>query len=533
MPVTTSSSSSRSSKRARRGGAAAGAKGRTAANVQPAWTVVAIGLLLAAISASAIVFFYRHGFLLYYGDAASHINIARRIIDSRTPGWAQVGTAWLPLPHLLMVPFVASEFLWRTGLAGSMAGGLCFVVAGVFLFLAARRAFSDGAAAAAACLLFALNPNGLYLQAIPMTESVFAACLAGLLYFSVRFRDTQGWGALVGAGLAAAAGSLTRYEGWFLIPFATLYFLIAARKNRWATALAFGAVAALGPLYWLGHNLYYYKNALEFYNGSSSARAIQHGETYPGDHDWRKAELYVSAAIRLCLGQPLVIAGVAGAAIALLRRAVWPLILLALVPVFYVWSLHSGTVPIFVPHLWPTGAYYNTRYGIGALPLAAFAAAALVTIAPAGLRKVAAFILVLAAVMPWIAYPRMEGWTCWKESQVNSAARRAWTTEAVDYLRANYRAGEGILTTVGDAAAIYQKAGIPLRETLNECNGDAWNDLAAARDPIPTEKWAVAIAGDRVSQIIQRAGRSGPRYQVVKTIVVKGAPVVEIYHRQS
>ncbi|HVX65122.1 MAG TPA: hypothetical protein VHA11_00895, partial [Bryobacteraceae bacterium] len=64
--------------------------------------MVAVGLVLAALSAAAIAFFYSHGYLLYYGDATAHLNIARRVLDSRTPGWGQIGTVWLPLPHLLM-----------------------------------------------------------------------------------------------------------------------------------------------------------------------------------------------------------------------------------------------------------------------------------------------------------------------------------------------------------------------------------------------------------------------------------------------
>ena len=64
-------------------------------------------LALAAWSAAAVWFFYSRGWLLYYGDAEAHLNIARRIFDSQTPGYDQIGTAWLPLPHWLMLPFVA------------------------------------------------------------------------------------------------------------------------------------------------------------------------------------------------------------------------------------------------------------------------------------------------------------------------------------------------------------------------------------------------------------------------------------------
>jgi len=33
---------------------------------------------------------------LAYGDAISHMMIARRVVAGRTPGLAQLGTTWLP-----------------------------------------------------------------------------------------------------------------------------------------------------------------------------------------------------------------------------------------------------------------------------------------------------------------------------------------------------------------------------------------------------------------------------------------------------
>jgi hypothetical protein len=42
------------------------------------------------------------------------------------------------------------------------------------------------------------------------------------------------------------------------------------------------------------------------------------------------------------------------------------------------------------------------------------------------------------------------------------------------------------------------------------------------------EEWAVAIEGDEVSRAMRDAA---PRYRLRKRIIVKGAPVVEIYQR--
>lgn len=499
-------------------------------------SLVAMAVALAVVSVTAVWWFYSRGHLLDYGDALAHLNIARRIIDSRTPGPEQIGTVWLPLPHLLMMPFAANDFLWRTGLAGSIPAAVCFLAASLFLFAAARRLFGSNAAGAAAALCFALNPNALYLQSIAMTEAFLFAALFGLLYFAVLFKQTQQFYAVVMAGAACCAATLVRYEGWFLIPFAAAFFFVAARGRRLTAAILFGGIASLGPLLWLAHNGYYYSNFLEFYNGPYSAKAIYQRALdggmarYPGDHEWTKAWLYFRSAAQLCLGWPLVWLGLAGAVAALFKRAWWALALLALSPLFYVLSLYSSGTPIFVPHLWPN-SYYNTRYGLAAFPLACLAAAAIVGVVPARARKIAAAAVVLVSVSPWLMQPKTDAWVCWKESQVNSEARRAWTHEAAGFFGANYRPGDGIFVSFGDLTGIFAEAGILLRETLHDGNGPLW--LAATKRPdlFGWQQWAVAISGDVVSNAIQRAPPGRVSYVRVKTIEVKGAPAIEIYKR--
>ncbi len=178
----------------------------------------AVAALLSLWSAAWVWFFYRGGYLAYYGDAEAHLNIARRILDSRTPGYDELGSVWLPLPHVLTMLFARNDALWRSALAASIVSGVSFVLAGAFLFAAVRRVF-DGtaapAAAIAAALLFATNPNLLYLQSTAMNEPLFMAEMLAVLYFTVRFRDTQGWATVCGAGIAALCGTLTRYDGWF------------------------------------------------------------------------------------------------------------------------------------------------------------------------------------------------------------------------------------------------------------------------------------------------------------------------------
>src|SRR5437868_11217753 len=85
--------------------------------------------LAACISVTSFIFYFRHDAVLLYGDAVAHINIARRVFDSLTPGLLQLGTVWLPLPHLLMIPFLFSDSAWQTGFGGSVPSLVAFVLA--------------------------------------------------------------------------------------------------------------------------------------------------------------------------------------------------------------------------------------------------------------------------------------------------------------------------------------------------------------------------------------------------------------------
>ena len=70
---------------------------------------------VAVVAASALIivnaFLYllsrKQTFVLI--DAIAHVNKARGIFDNFTPGVRQLGTVWLPLPHILMAPLAAID----------------------------------------------------------------------------------------------------------------------------------------------------------------------------------------------------------------------------------------------------------------------------------------------------------------------------------------------------------------------------------------------------------------------------------------
>ena len=182
------------------------------------------------VSLASFLIYLHRGEILLFGDAVAHINIARRVFDSRYPGLLQLGTVWLPLPHLLMVPLVAVNSWWRTGAAASIPSMAAYVLSVMGIFRLSRRAmvgvgFSSTTAKLTACFaaaIYGLNPNLLYLQATAMTETLYLALFIwAVVYFSefwwaIRGQDAESPIApLRKCGVCLLGACLTRYDGWF------------------------------------------------------------------------------------------------------------------------------------------------------------------------------------------------------------------------------------------------------------------------------------------------------------------------------
>src|SRR4029077_2924241 len=139
------------------------------------------GSAAATIGVAAAVRYHQLGLTLSHYDTRGHLVVARRIVDSLTPGWQQIGAVWLPLPHLLNAIPVQVDALYRTGASAVVISIAAFALAtGALAWLILTLTDSAWAAGAGAAT-FALNPSVLYLQAAPMTEPL----LLGLMMLSV------------------------------------------------------------------------------------------------------------------------------------------------------------------------------------------------------------------------------------------------------------------------------------------------------------------------------------------------------------
>src|SRR5215469_10389213 len=286
-----------------------------------------IAQLAASVSIASFFYYLQKSDLLLYGDAVAHINIARRVFDSRTPGLLQLGTVWLPLPHLLVAPFVASKFLWQTGIGGAIPSMIAYVFSVAGIFRLVRTIIPDSAALGArfaawlAAATFALNPNLIYLQTTAMTETLYlaffiwaVALFAGAIRKCITGETTKANSSLVMSGLCLIGACLTRYDGWFLAAIMSALIVALAWIGRF-TALRSGAIkfvllAATAPALWLAYNAAIYRNPLEFANGPYSAKAIEQKTSvrgqppHPGANDPRTAFKYFfkSAELNLAPG---------------------------------------------------------------------------------------------------------------------------------------------------------------------------------------------------------------------------------------
>jgi hypothetical protein len=498
----------------------------------------------AAISIGALIFYYHQGAILLYGDAVAHINIARRIFDSRDPGPFQLGTVWLPLPHLLDIPFVVNGRMWQTGLGASIPSMAAYVAGALGVFRLVRGLASRSSAWIAA-LIYALNPNLIYMQSTAMGESLYLALFVWSAVYFAEFARRAGDGpeqagkSLKRCGFVVSAAMLVRYDGWF---FAAVIAACAAlmlwhvrplakplRRGLINFVLFTGFTAAIFLLY----NQVAFGNALEFANGPYSARAIQQRSktatmpSYPGEKSPRDATLQFLKVSRLNVaeGRPELWLFTA-AFIALLaslyfsrRYLSWAILWLP-VP-FYVLCVAWGSVPIYHPEWWPF-SYYNVRYGLQLLPAIAVFAALACQFATNFLR--ARYVIAAAGLV--IAASYFSVWQapiCLREAKTNGTERMAAEQELAEKLKSLPQSAT-VLMYCGAHPAALQMVGVPLKRRLCENDHPGWEGALAR--PAQSSDYIIAFAGDPVA----RAVHDHPQgLEAVATIGTPRQPKALIY----
>jgi Dolichyl-phosphate-mannose-protein mannosyltransferase len=488
------------------------------------------GMVAALLSLLAFAYCFPRDMLLLYGDAVAHLHIARRILDSLNPGIRQIGSVWLPFPHLLMMPFAARLVWWQNGIAGAIPSMTCYILSVAGLWRLSRY-WLRPAGAVVATLFFALNPGLLYMQTTAMNEPVFLCQMIWAALFLVAYLRALKEGnqrlagrALTGCGIILVTAIFTRYDGWI---FASLVWLIALRAlwrhRAWKSQAAgafvlFTAMLITAPTLWFAWNARQYGDWLDFMRGPYSAKAIDARTStpgaphYPGWHSMPVAALYYiksaeMGAVPVRWGNRLLFFVVAGTIAALWKwrkQSIAPLLLLWLPLPFYAYSVAYGSVPIFIPLWWPH-SWYNTRYGMEMLPIFAlslgFFIAWLIGLTEKRWSRYAPLILLASIILIIVDCSALIRSTplVLREAIENSRTRIPFEQAYARALEQLPPRGE-ILVWTSDHIGAFQRAGIPLRRTINETDYYEW--VPALQHPAQSAAFVIAADHDAVAQAV-------------------------------
>jgi hypothetical protein len=543
-----------------------------------------------ALAFAALIVCFTRGYVLLYGDAVAHLGIARRIFDTRNPGLVQLGGVWLPLSHLLMVPFVQKMVWWQSGLAGAWPSIGCYIF-GVAGFYRLCRRMLVPRWALVATVFYGLNPNLLYLSTTAMTEPLFLALLVWMTLLTmeaveaIRAADRAHVNKrLILLGAVIFAAVFTRYDGWVLGAAAWCVvtwqlWRAGALWRRVAPAFAmFTLLAASGPVLWLWYNQHFFHDPLDFMRGPYSAPAIEKRTSPPGSKHYRGwhspgwAILFYTRTAQVDAaawetGFGVMAAAAIGLWIAARKRVERAALLLWVPLAFYVYAVAYGSVPIFIPQLYPH-SYYNARYGMEMLPalalFACVAAAALerritgpVNASPAdaslavkssaatgpsrwlylvgiGLAVLNPLAMIYGALLLQGVAARIEHHPSnllanyspplvLKEALVNATTRVPFERNLALVLD-DLPPGVPILMAESDHVGALQDAGIPLRQTINESDYDSWH--AALEDPAGHAAYVISFEGDAVSKAVARHPEG---LQELTILCGTGQPCARVY----
>ncbi len=477
-----------------------------------------VGVTAGLIIVNAFLYFLSRDQTFVHIDAIAHVNKARGLFDNFKPGLRQLGTVWLPLPHILMAPLAVIDPLWRTGAAGSLISLVCFIGTSLFLFFTGYVWIGSRVVGWIAFLLFALNPHMIYLFTTPENEPLMIFCAAGLLYYLVRWTQDENWKDLALAGLFAFAGTWTRYEGWALAAVAIIVVSIVTTRRRIVSSILFAGAATLGPMLWMLFNMVYFDDPLMFSYGIGSAQTNNAGKAFgTAGNVWDSVVRYF-IDVAYSLHPNVLWLGVAGFAFALilLRHRNWRPTLVMVAGCmslfgFYVLNLYTNNVSILLPGLVADDlqSTYNVRYGsVMASTVPLFAAFFLFIIWRQVERSRAFALLMFAPLLLGDPIPAAS-----HESMDGQFTRNLFYTEAIhnqsfwmppfidvaEKLKADLDARHDerglTLTNTRIVHVVVWATGIPMKRFITEMHDDDWG--LSLKNIDPRVRWAITEEGDQ------------------------------------
>jgi len=453
---------------------------------------VFLAAVLTIISLAAYIHYYRNGLGLAYNDARSHLDIGRRVVESLQPGLAQLGSVWLPLPHLLMVPTIWIDWFWHSGLAGAIQSMVSFVATGLLIYHFLGRLKVSMASRLLGVAIFVANLNVLYMQSTAMTELLLLATMTAGCYYLLVWHQTDDLFDLIKSGFFIMLSTLIRYDGWFLLLVSLgLIFLRKLFIRGWVqaegTAILFGTLAGLGIVLWFGWNLLIFKDPLYFAFGPYSAHAQQSQLEAAGELDTKSnllgsIHIYLLALFYNSYTLPVLLA--LGGLVLLWRdrhlaisTRLATLALLAPLA-FNILALYLGHSVLFVQGINGT-SWFNVRYGLMLLPSIAI----FIGYLSHRLSNLRPTIVALLTFVLFFAFANRDAVTI--DDGVHGSSQKN-VSQVAGYLAAEAKPQSGfILISAASHDAIIFTSTLPMKRFIHEGTGAYWESATIAPD-----RWA-------------------------------------------
>ncbi len=463
---------------------------RLLARVTDSQLVAAISVVL---SICAYVWYARSGINLGYGDALSRMVIARRVVVGPATGLGQLGTTWLPLHTMLMLPFIWNDTLFRTGLAGAIPSMAAYVITAVCIYRMVLFLFPSRGTAWVSALIFMLNPSVLYMQTTAMSEIPLLCTAVVAMYYMLRWAKSYQAMDLVKSAVAVAASAGIRYDGWALaVALAAVVAYLAWRRQGLAGVesymILYGMLAFSTCAAWLIYNFIIFHDPILFLFFGDSSHKVYSLLAY--HRPLLSLEMYGFAA-GATAGWAMSAIGAVGLIYFIARNRfrleTLPIYAL-LVPIAYHWLIfYTGVNAIYLPEL-GLGEYWNARFGLMLLPAIAIFVAYM-----AHQHRYLRWGVLLASVVFLVVNLTIETPMSEREPIAYSSASTARIVDqhrAADWLTAHYHGGSILLSDQPDAPMMfYLLRGVSDQNIVTDTPTDRFH--AVLSHPETSASWIV------------------------------------------
>ena len=461
--------------------------------------------ILTMISIFFFLYYYKDGLNVAYNDARSHLDISRRVVENLTPGFAQLGSVWLPLPHLLATLTVWNDFMWHSGLAGALQSMISFIATGILIYNFLKALGVGMYGRLTGVIVFVLNLNILYMQSTAMTELLLIATMTAGSYQLLMWHKEGSMLRLVQSAFWIMLSTLIRYDGWFLLVFAMmLIFLSNIRKHGYKVTegvlVLFTTLGGFGVFLWLFWNLMIFHDPLYFAFGPYSADAQQNQLAAAGvlatKHNLIFSIQTYLYAIVYNAGFFTTLLGTVGMILFWLDNRIRGNLRIAatvlLAPLFFnILALYLGHSVLFVQGL-QGNSWFNVRYGLMMVPSLAIFVGYLVHRIP-NIRYV---LLALVLFVGFFTITNHDAVTI-DDAVVGASGKNV--SEVSGWLSSHAKNTPGfVLISVASHDAVIFSSGLPMSRFIHEGTGMYWT--AATTNPSKWARWIVMRTNDPSDQ---------------------------------